>query len=292
MPPIPFRTILLFSLCFGLLFSCRLPEDLRKKPEESLQRLREEGAQIREFHFLEDEVEVYGVASACELKNQNILIFIHGSPGGWQNYTSYLGDKILTSSFCILSVDRPGFGKSSPDQSLPDIERQAYILGRAISQFQRTVGNEKNAKIVLVGHSYGGPIAARIASFPDLNIAGLLLLAAALSGEAEEVRWYNRVADWNWIKRILPREINHSNSEMLPLKKQLFDLTPHWKEIQCKTILIHGKEDSLVPYRNLEYFQTQLSKTILKTIPLEEENHFIPWTQKELIRKLLLEFLD
>ncbi|TGM61696.1 alpha/beta fold hydrolase [Leptospira adleri] len=277
------------TVCF--LSFCRIPEDLQKKPEESLRQLEEEGVSPREVRFLSEGLVVYGVTSGCESKNENIIIFIHGSPGGWQNYAWYLGDKILTSSFCILSVDRPGFGKSNNKISLPDVEKQSSILAKTILEFRKSISKEEKGKTILVGHSYGGPIAARIASFPKSRIDGLLLLAAPLSGEAEEVQWYNRIADWNWLKALLPTELNHSNSEMLPLKEQLFALEPYWKNIRCKTVLIHGKKDSLVPYQNLEYFQTQLSNTVLKTIPLEDENHFIPWTQKELIQKTILEFI-
>ncbi|MBM9501584.1 alpha/beta hydrolase [Leptospira sp. 201903071] len=274
-----------------LLSSCRIPEDLKKKPEESFRKLKEEGFILREFRFSENGTQVYGVASGCESRNQNIIIFIHGSPGGWQNYSSYLGDKDLSDVFCILSVDRPGFGNSSAEISIPDVEKQAAILSKTILAFRKQISDPNKGKTILVGHSYGGPIAARIASLSVLKIEGLLLLAAPLSGEVEEVQWYNRIADWDWIKNFLPKDINHSNAEMLPLKKQLTELEPFWKNIRCKTILIHGKEDSLVPYQNLEFFQTQLSKTFLKTISLEDENHFIPWTQKDLIRKTLLEFL-
>ncbi|AOP33419.1 hydrolase [Leptospira tipperaryensis] len=289
LPLFRFNIILLFV--FVVLSSCRIPEDLEKKPEESLQQLKEEGADPREIQLLAEGIQIYGVASGCGSENQNIIIFIHGSPGGWQNYSWYLGDKVLTSSFCILSIDRPGFGKSNAELSIPDVERQASILAKAILEFQKSISATGKGKIILVGHSYGGPIAARIASLRDLKIDGLLLLAAPLSADAEEIQWYNRIADWGWVKSLLPSEINHSNAEMLPLKKQLLELESFWKNIRCKTIIIHGKKDSLVPYQNLEFFQTQLSNTLLKTISLEDENHFIPWTQKDLIRKTLLEFL-
>ncbi|MBM9576968.1 alpha/beta hydrolase [Leptospira sp. 201903070] len=281
---IAFFVFLLFS-------SCMIPEDLKKNPEESFQQLKEEGVLIREFYFYHDKTKIYGVASGCQSNNKNIIIFIHGSPGGWQNYASYLGDKNLLKEFCILSVDRPGFGKSSAEISLPDVNKQASILSTAILAFKKKVTDSKKGKTILVGHSYGGPIAARIASFPTLKIDGLLLLAAPLSGEVEEVQWYNRIADWTWVQVFLPRDLNHSNAEMLPLKEQLIELEPFWKDIRCETILIHGKEDSLVPYQNLEFFEKQLSKSVLKTISLEDEDHFIPWTQKILIKKIISEFV-
>ncbi|TGK31700.1 alpha/beta hydrolase [Leptospira gomenensis] len=281
-----FFLILLFSVS-----KCRLPEDLKKKPDESLNGLKESGAYPEEIFLKIEHRTVYAVSSGCESKNKNILIFIHGSPGGWNNYSWYLGDPELRNFFCIVSFDRPGFGKSGAERPIPDVEKQARILDRAIDSLTGTLFKEK--KILLVGHSYGGPIAAKIASdTKDPSRMGLILLAAPLSAEVEEVQWYNRVADWSWIKRILPNEINNSNEEMLPLKSQLASLETAWKRIRCKTVMIHGRDDSLVPFSNLEYLKTVLPATILKTVELEDEDHFIPWTQKDRIRTTILNFFE
>ncbi|MDV6234600.1 alpha/beta hydrolase [Leptospira ellisii] len=283
-----FRCFVIFLVLFSV-SECRLPEDLKKKPEESLNGLKESGAYPKERFFEIEGRIVYAVSIGCESENKNILIFIHGSPGAWNNYAWYLGDRDLRKSFCILSFDRPGFGKSGAGGPIADVEAQARILNRAIRSFEAPLFQGK--KILLVGHSYGGPIAAKIASEEkDPSRIGLLLLAAPLSSEAEEVQWYNRIADWNWMKRILPEEINNSNDEMLPLKSQLLALETSWKRIRCRTVLIHGKEDSLVPFSNAEYLKTILPETILRTVEIEDEDHFIPWTQKDRIRTTILDF--
>ncbi|EMJ90570.1 alpha/beta fold hydrolase [Leptospira alstonii] len=274
--------------CLLLVVSCTVPEDLKKKPEESLIRLKEAGVKLREFYLDGGGKRIYGVAGGCESENQNILIFIHGSPGGWQNYAWYLENKTLTAKYCILTLDRPGFGKSEPNEAVPDVAKQADILEKAIEDFLKLVGAPEKVKIVLVGHSYGGPIAAKIA-ISNRKIHRLVLLAGPLSAKEEEIRWYNRIADWRWVNNLLPNDFKNSNDEMLPLKFQLETLEKFWKNIPCGIILIHGKKDSLVPFQNLEFFKTQFSESRLTAIVLEEEDHFIPWTQKKLLESLLLE---
>lgn len=288
------RSLFYFSLIYFFLngTSCRVPEDLKKKSEESLAQLKESGAEFKEHFFDANGKTIYAVASGCESEKKNILIFIHGSPGGWQNYAWYLENKKLTEKFCVLSLDRPGFGKSGPNEAVADVEKQAELLSVAIKKFSSSMIKPGNAKTTLVGHSYGGPIAARIASIPENKIHSLVLLAAPLSSREEEIQWYNKIADWNWVKKMLPQEIQNSNDEMLPLKSQLSYLESFWKNISCKTILIHGREDSLVPFQNLEFFQNQLPKSQLSTITLDEENHFIPWTQKELLEKTFLDLAN
>ncbi|MBW0433857.1 alpha/beta hydrolase family protein [Leptospira yasudae] len=269
--------------------SCKIPEDLKKKPDESLLQLKESGATPSEVYLKSGNRKLYGVASGCKTGKQNILIFIHGSPGGWQNYAWYLENKNLLAKYCILSLDRPGFGNSNPGMVLADVEAQATSIGNAIHEFLKSNSTSNKKNIVIVGHSYGGPIAARIASDPKNHINVLVLLAAPLSAEHEEIRWYNQIADWAWVKFFLPVEIQNSNDEMLPLKNQLYSLEIFWTKIQSKIILIHGRKDSLVPFKNLEYFRTHFLKSQLTTIALDEEDHFIPWTQKNLVEKVLLD---
>ncbi|MBE8362847.1 alpha/beta fold hydrolase [Leptospira borgpetersenii] len=269
--------------------SCSIPEDLKKEPEESLIRLKGAGAELREFYLDAEGKRIYGVAVGCKSNNHNILIFIHGSPGGWQNYSWYLGNEVLTAKYCILALDRPGFGKSEPKEGIPDVEKQAYILGKAIRNFLNAIQISEEARILLVGHSYGGPIAARIVMTSTYKVHVLILLAAPLSSKEEEIRWYNKIADWNWVKILLPIEIKNSNDEMLPLKSQLEVLEKFWKNISCRTILIHGKKDSLVPFQNLEFFKTQVPQSQLTTIVLETEGHFIPWTQRKFLESIFLE---
>ncbi|EMN29259.1 hypothetical protein LEP1GSC083_0745 [Leptospira interrogans serovar Pyrogenes str. L0374] len=128
-----------FQICFFLFLFlgsyCSIPEDFKKKPKESLILLKNSGINFKEFNFTVEGKQVYGVASGCNLKNQNILIFIHGSPGGWQNYYWYLGNKTLNKKFCIFAMDRPGFGNSNPNEVIPNVEKQAFILGKTIQFF-------------------------------------------------------------------------------------------------------------------------------------------------------------
>ena len=45
--------------------------------------------------------------------NKPGIIFIHGTPGGWQAFQGYLADPQLQQDFFMVSVDRPGWGGSA-----------------------------------------------------------------------------------------------------------------------------------------------------------------------------------
>ncbi|EMG11317.1 alpha/beta hydrolase family protein [Leptospira interrogans serovar Grippotyphosa str. LT2186] len=184
------------------------------------------------------------------------------------------------------------FRKFKPKRSDSKRGKTSLYLRKNNSIFLNQFPLDKNTKIILVGHSYGAPIAARISIVFSYKIRALVLLAAPLSSKEEEIRWYNQIADWTWVKNLLPLSLKNSNDEMFPLKSQLESLEKFWKLIPCKIILIHGKKDSLVSFHNLEFFKSIFSPSKLTTIELEKEDHFIPWTQKVFLEKIFLESIE
>ncbi|WP_460996415.1 alpha/beta fold hydrolase [Spirosoma harenae] len=40
------------------------------------------------------------------------LVFVHGSPGSWNAFASYLKDSLFLEHYRMVSLDRPGFEDS------------------------------------------------------------------------------------------------------------------------------------------------------------------------------------
>ena len=72
-------------------------------------------------------------------------------------------------------------------------------------------------------------------------------------------------------------------SHVEELKKML----PDWQNLQVPITYIHGDEDRLVPYENLVFAIKMIDDSCLKVISLPGEDHFLPWSQEELIKKEL-----
>jgi len=87
-----------------------------------------------------------------------LVIFIHGSPGGAHGYAAYLNDKELTEQATLVAIDRYGFGQSSRIPYKNKLKDQAAAIYALIKTFPNT------SKVILVGHSYGGPVAAQTVS--------------------------------------------------------------------------------------------------------------------------------
>jgi pimeloyl-ACP methyl ester carboxylesterase len=233
------------------------------------------------------ELPIFLVHSGCLEKQKEIAVFIHGSPGDWSDYKSYLMSENLRSRFCIITLDRPGFGKSSPNKSLPDIKKQAYFIGDAIKQFKSEFSSAES-RTVFVGHSYGGPVASYLVLTDGKRQDTLVLISASVDHELEEIQWYNRLAANFPFTYVLPDGVLHSNEEMFPLKNQLKELSNDWKETIFQVVIIHGNKDTLVPFENINFVKNKSKAQIIESIEIEGEGHFIPWTQTELVTKTLL----
>jgi pimeloyl-ACP methyl ester carboxylesterase len=91
-----------------------------------------------------------------------LVLFVHGAPGTWDNYMKYLGDTALMHRGHLVAVDRPGFGKSGYGKSVTSIEEQAAMIRPILDS------NKCGKPAILIGHSLGGPVIARIAmDYPD-----------------------------------------------------------------------------------------------------------------------------
>ncbi|PJZ76954.1 alpha/beta fold hydrolase [Leptospira neocaledonica] len=276
-------------LIFLLSSYCSSYEEMNMEENKAFQKLKESDIFYQEY-FIQNEKEegaVHWISTGCRPEKDKILIFIHGSPGSWQNYLRYLKDPELLKIYCMLGIDRPGFGKSP--RAISDVNAQAEKILRTLSKLPEV--QKRKRPISILGHSYGGPVAARMASLSPEKFQYLFLLAAAMDPEKEEIKWYNKIAD-TWIGYwILPEEWTHSNSEMLPLREQLKSLIPEWKKIKAKTIIVQGEEDGLVDPDNPKFIRENFS-TETKTFLLPKEGHFLPWKNYDLIHKLLIEFSE
>ena len=212
------------------------------------------------------------------------LVFLHGSPGSWDAYKAYLVDSTLLSQFRIIAPDRPGFGKSNFRRSAT-LAEQSTMLNQVIQKM------DNGKPISLIGHSYGGPLIVKMAlDAPIYN--NLIILAGALDPKAEKPEKWRVPLTWIPLKYLVPGALKPSNDELWWLKKELIALESSLEELKARTLIIHGKKDKLVPYSNVSFMQKNFSNVdSLEVITLEDENHFIVWTQKELLKKSILEWV-
>ena len=265
-----------FAILGGL--SC---VDFHRTPEQIRTAL--QGRQVQEKIVHSEEYAIHTIAIG-EPGDPPVL-FIHGSPGSWDNYLDVIPSRPLDQSLLIF-YDRPGFGKSMPLNAMPDIRKQAKA---ALSVLQAYT--DKPA--IVVGHSYGGPVALQLAlDHPDA-VKASVLLGASVDPDLEELRWYNYAGDF--LSFMIPGEMVRSNQEMFPMKTEL---TEQKKQILADDAqgsrgpalyVLHGTSDGLVPVENANFLYSYVgpisSLTCIELLP--GEGHLIPWEHPDLLARMI-----
>lgn len=215
------------------------------------------------------------------------LIFVHGSPGSWDNYKAYFKDEKLLQRFQIFAIDRPGFGKSDFGWAETNLKAEAEQLIQILNFIKSKV------KPILVGHSLGGPVVSRMAmDFPE-KVGALLILAGSIDPQQEKKEWFRKPGKWLGKIGVLPKILDVSNTEIMALKNELIKMLPLWNKIQCPVTVIHGTADVLVPVENAHFAQRMLKhNTKTRFVYIKNENHFLPWRQYDLVQKNILELAE
>ncbi|GGD65480.1 alpha/beta hydrolase [Emticicia aquatilis] len=215
------------------------------------------------------------------------VFFVHGSPGSWSAFSGFMKDNELLQKVKMVSVDRVGFGFSGLGNGESSLERQAAYLKPIVEKYR-----QKTKKLILVGHSLGGPMIARMAiDHPEL-IDNLVFVAPSIDPTLEPPRWYRYILNSVFFRYFIPRSFRASNYEILYLKEELELMLPFWQNIKQPTILIQGGKDVLVHPDNAKFAQKMLINSSSIQIWMKDDmNHFVPWSNPELIKEAILKSL-
>lgn len=211
-----------------------------------------------------------------------LILFVHGAPGSGNNFYKYLSDSLLVSKYRLISIDRPGYGYSNYGQSEPSFRVQAQAVKTVLDRY-------RPSKTLLVGHSFGGPVIAQAAlDYPD-QVQALLMLAPVNDPDSEPVPWYAGFARWPLTRRMLSKAWQVSGDEKFAHVEELRRLQPRWKELRIPVTHLHGASDFLAPPReNLDFTRRNIPAEWLTAKELPQGNHFIPFTDFERVREILL----
>jgi pimeloyl-ACP methyl ester carboxylesterase len=219
-------------------------------------------------------------------KSKPVVLFVHGSPGSLSAFIRYLADSTLLPNAFLITTDRPGFGYSNFGIGEPSLEKQAKILHPLLVKYK------KDRPLILVGHSLGGPLIAKMAmEYPNL-IDGLIIVAGSIDPDLEpNETWFRAPLATPFLSWILPGSFRASNDEIYQLKPQLQEMIPYWKNITCPVIVIQGTADELVPYANVDFAKKMLVNAPTEFVIKDGMNHFVPWSNPELIRGSILKMI-
>ncbi len=162
------------------------------------------------------------------------LVFIHGTPGGAGVWAAQFNPPLANVN--LLAYDRPGFGESKPVRAQPYLQQQVDAL---MTLLACTTTN----RVLLVGHSYGSPIALLAALEHPEKIGGVLLIGGDVD-PAEEKPWIlqyifgSRATSW-----LLPHALRQCNRELLTVRADLTQMQKRFAQLAVPVVMLHGDQD-------------------------------------------------
>jgi len=230
------------------------------------------------------------------------LVLLHGWGVSSQSLAGVAAR--LATEFRVLSVDLPGFGWSQAPAEAWGIEQYAGLVRHLLDE--RGV-----ASVVLLGHSFGGRIAVRLAAQWPARVSRLVLVAGAgvrlrrsltVRAKVAATRLVGRVLafpGWGplgerplqrWRDRMGSRDYRAAGAMRPTLVRVVNeDLTPMLPEIQAPTLLVWGDRDEEVPRPGVETMAARIPRARLVVFP--GAGHFPFQDAPEEFQRCLTEFL-
>lgn len=274
--------IILFALLMIVMHSCMT---FRMSTKEINTFFADKNIPVRQHQYITGFREMHYVETGDSLKP--LVLFVHGSPGSLSAFIDFLADSALLKKALLVTADRPGFGYSNFGFAEPSLQKQAEALKPILAS------HKKNRPIILVGHSLGGPLIARMAmDYPDL-VDGLIIVAGSIDPALEpNETWFRAPLATPFLSWLLPRSFRASNEEIYQLKPQLEEMESLWSKITCRVIVIQGGKDSLVDPGNADFAKKMLVNAQVEFIRPSNVDHFIPWSNPELIDEAIGRILN
>ena len=235
------------------------------------------------FHLIEnDSTKLY--FATFGLDTAQPVLFVHGAPGSWDSYLNLLDDTLLQHNFHLISVDRPGYGKSQkrPKKKVYSLEEQAKSIIIALKS------NHSNKKAIIIGRSYGAPVAAKLAAmYPD-KIKKIVLISPAIDPDTEKFWWFSKLGKVFLVRWFLPERMNTATDEKYAHIKELKILKNDWKKIRSDVTVMAGGKDWIVDTTNFSFAKKMLIGKNAKFIFIPESGHLISSSRPDLVKKEIL----
>lgn len=285
------KKILLFFavllLCF-LLYACGAWASFRTPDHKVKKRFAKHGLQAEIHYETYRDLRLRYIHSKAFDPDLPTLFFIHGAPGSSDNFDAYLTDSLLNQHANLISLDRLGYGYSEFGIAYPEIDFQAQSLLPIVKKY-----HNPSLPSLLIGWSYGGPIAAKISLDGSAFSDGVMLLAPALDPNAERYFKLGRLAEYKLTKWMVPRTFIVAQKEKRAHAASLERLVEEWDKLEVPVWMLHGTRDKIVPFApNVAFAKQYFNKDYFEFIEVTDAGHIFPMRQEQMLIKLILSKLD
>lgn len=204
--------------------------------------------------------------------NKPPLLLVHGAPGGIFDWLGVAKNEKIYDHYRLLIPERPGYGGTKPRGAVPSIKKQAEQL--------LDVLEPESQEAIVMGHSYGGPIAVIMGALQPEKISKIYGVSGQYDPDNEITFGISYLINYKIFAYLLPRFIWVANVEKLNHPDALREIMPIYETIHVPIVLIHGDADSLVPYENSPFLLQHLRGNV-EMITMEGKDHPIHMQEAE-----------
>ena len=241
-----------------------------------------------------------------EKKKDIPIVILHG----WGSTMS--GEKYETLKQClekygysVYTPDLPGFGKNLLKKEVLEFEDYVNFIHDFIG---KTV---KAKKVILIGHSFGGRIAIRLAKEYPKVIEKLILTGASgipqkLSFKKKIVSFLTKIGKplfvilpfslaYPFLRKSLYRSIGEMDYYKAGVLQKTFkniyhvNITPDLGSISVPTLLIWGEADRFTPLADGKLMYKSIPNAHFVSIP--NASHKLPYEQPDIFAKAIMPFI-
>jgi pimeloyl-ACP methyl ester carboxylesterase len=183
------------------------------------------------------------------------VVIVTGTPS-WSEYWAPVV-AAMPPNREIIVADRPGFRSSEPQDAVRDLAKQADALAAMLDTHQ-------GERILLVGQSFGAPVATLMASrYPD-RVDAVVLVSPFFGDQgptASRMIGVGRV-----FHGVLPRDMRNSISEVVAQTDQLPGVWTALRGLRQPVVFVHGDDDTFVPLAASQRIAAEYGHTLV-TVP-------------------------
>lgn len=164
------------------------------------------------------------------------VVIVTGTPS-WSEYWAPTLAAMPANREMIVA-DRPGFAQSEPAQAVRDLAEQADALSPMLQA-------RPGQRVLLVGQSFGAPVATLMARRHPDQVDAVLLVSAFFGDPGPTARRMLGVG--RVFRPILPRDLRNSIVEVSAQREQLPSVWQAFAGLQQPVVFVHGDADTFVP---------------------------------------------
>lgn len=223
------------------------------------------------------------------------ILMIHGFVGGNYDYGDLINELELVKNFDVFTYTLPGHEKLivknvKQKDWIKESERQIDILIQ-----------NKYKNIYVIGHSMGGVLATYLAYKYPKYVKKLVLVAPAFKYccfDDDKLDIMKSIQKLPQILNSLPHDevVERLIKTPIPTIIEFTNLVKEnsnlFDKINCPTLIIHGKEDLLVPKDSTELVYNNINSKSVKLVNISKVNHnCFTGKRKEEVNNIIINYL-